>query len=108
MYSNLFNSRRSKGKAFPLFFSDDYIPFPTFQEIVFAINRGRQSSRIEIEGFTLHQKNTSRWIEFPAKLIKKGEYEPILIVRKNIVEQHIKKLLIEELDTFLAECQQLF
>jgi hypothetical protein len=73
-----------------------------------CISDPEEKLAIEIEGFMLHQKDIARWIEFPGKLIKKKEYEQILIVRKKIVEEHIKKLIIEEFDKFMTEMEQLF
>jgi hypothetical protein len=71
-----------------------------------CISDPEEKLAIEIEAFMLHQKGNQRWIEFPGKLDKKGKYDQIIIVRKSITELQIKKLIMEELDKFLAELQQ--
>ena len=74
-----------------------------FITVCISDDTGRRE--IEIPGFTLHQKDKQRWIEFPGKQDKNGTWGKTIVVNNKIAERELKKFIMQDLDRYLAELE---
>jgi hypothetical protein len=58
---------------------------------------------IAIPGLMLHKQVNQRWIEFPGKQDKNGNWSKVLIITDKALERAFKQRIMRELDNYLEK-----